>query len=364
MATTDTRNAPDTRFDTCPQVSRPRLGRAACRMRADLSAGPETSATLGMSIPMIRSLVTAILGCVLNFGMSPSLHAQTRPSDASLLKEQEQAADRLTQHTYPLRYKFRPGEVLRYEVVHQVQVKTTIDEQTQVNRSRSKSIKCWRITGADAQSVSFEHLIESVDMWSESQGKDPVQYNSQTDSKVPVEYEGVADVLGKPLVHVQMDLAGRVLKREDQAVKVDLGAGDITVPLPPQPVAIGSEWSAPSSVRVRLSDGQFKTMQTRQLYRLQKVASGIATISVQTQVLTPVPDARVESQIVQKLTNGELKFDIDAGRVVGRQLDWDESVVGFSGAASNMVYLARLTENLVINPKVAGNPSKPNPIRP
>jgi hypothetical protein len=44
---------------------------------------------------------------------------------------------------------------------------------------------------------------------------------------------------------------------------------------------------------------------------------------------------------------------MDAGRVMSRQMDWDERVVGFSGPASNMSYLARLNEQLVAEPRVA-----------
>ena len=32
---------------------------------------------------------------------------------------------------------------------------------------------------------------------------------------------------------------------------------------------------------------------------------------------------------------------------MSKQLDWDETVIGFNGAASNMKYLARFTEKLL-----------------
>ena len=41
-----------------------------------------------------------------------------------------------------------------------------------------------------------------------------------------------------------------------------------------------------------------------------------------------------------------IRFDIDAGRVMSRQLDWDEDVVGFQGPSSNLEYQSRLTETL------------------
>ena len=54
----------------------------------------------------------------------------------------------------------------------------------------------------------------------------------------------------------------------------------------------------------------------------------------------------MKAQLVQQLTEGTIKFDIDAGRILAKQIDWDETVVGFNGSDSMMKYLARFTEEL------------------
>src|SRR5690606_36662894 len=109
-------------------------------------------------------------------------------------------------------------------------------------------------------------------------------------------------------------------------------------------------------VKVRLDDQRIKAIQTRELYRLEKVETGIATISIKTQILTPVDDPRVKSQIVQRISQGEIRFDVDAGRLVSKQLYWNEQVLGFSGAESNMKYLAQFTEQLAETPYTASRP--------
>ena len=50
---------------------------------------------------------------------------------------------------------------------------------------------------------------------------------------------------------------------------------------------------------------------------------------------------------MQQLSNGVIRFDIDNGRMLSKQLDWDETVVGFQGANSMMEYRAKLTETLI-----------------
>jgi hypothetical protein len=88
-----------------------------------------------------------------------------------------------------------------------------------------------------------------------------------------------------------------------------------------------------------------------------KVETGIATISVRTEILTPVTDPRVQSQLVQRMQHGEIKFDIDAGRIHSKQMDLDETVIGFSGQNSMMKYLARLTEEPGEAPATAKKPT-------
>jgi len=80
------------------------------------------------------------------------------------------------------------------------------------------------------------------------------------------------------------------------------------------------------------------------VYQLKKVQTGVATIAARTEVLTPVDDPAVQSQLVQRVKRGEVRFDVDAGRVLHQQMDIDETVLGFSGADSMMKYLSRLTE--------------------
>ena len=78
--------------------------------------------------------------------------------------------------------------------------------------------------------------------------------------------------------------------------------------------------------------------------------TGVATIRVATEILTPVTDPAIESQLVQREATGWVRFDIDAGRVLGQQLDIDKHVVGFRGDASSIHYVNRFSEHLVSEP--------------
>jgi hypothetical protein len=247
-----------------------------------------------------------------------------------------------------LRYKFQLGEVIGWKVTHLSSVDTTIQGNTQTSKSRSVSTKLWRVTNVDEQgNITFTHSVDNVEMWQQLSDRPEVTYNSKTDKKPPPEYEQVSKTLGVVLATVRVSPTGEVLKREGDAPIINLGLGDIIMLLPPKAVAIGSRWHEPSELSATGSDGQVKRIKIRKMYTLEKVQTGVATISIRTEVLTPIDNARIQSQIVQQLTNGTIKFDLDAGRLISKQMDWDESVVGFNGAESQLKYLARINEELL-----------------
>jgi hypothetical protein len=111
-------------------------------------------------------------------------------------------------------------------------------------------------------------------------------------------------------------------------------------------VEIGAEWTIPQEVVVEVPNGPRKAIRTRLRYRLDEVADGFATIRVDTTVLTPVDDPRLEARLLERIWDGEIVFDIAAGRVVSRRTGIDRRVVGFGGPQSSIRYRASLEERL------------------
>jgi hypothetical protein len=85
-------------------------------------------------------------------------------------------------------------------------------------------------------------------------------------------------------------------------------------------------------------------VRTRLRYRLERLEDGIATIAVDTTVLTPVDDPRLEARLLERIWDGTVRFDVEAGRIVGRRTAIDRRVVGFGGPQSSVRYKASLEE--------------------
>jgi len=271
----------------------------------------------------------------------------SKPGGANLTAELAKATDKLAP-VYALAYKFAPGEQFRTKVVHMATVETKIKGVAQKTDSRTLSTRLWRIKQVTSQGeIVFENVIERVEMWNSVEGRKELKYDSAVDKEPQPEFQQVAASIGKVLATVTINRHGRILSRQDAQRQFNPGIGELTIPFPETPVKAGASWSIPDEVRVKLEDGTIKKVQIQQKYRLEKVESGVATIVLETQVLTPVNEPQVQVELVQRLQRGTIKFDVDAGRLIHKQLDMDQSVFGFSGADSHMQYLARFTEEPV-----------------
>jgi len=251
----------------------------------------------------------------------------------------------LTGSAVELKYDFVAGEEILSKVVHLVSMDTKIEGTAEAVETRSVSMRRWKVAAVDKQgNVTFEHYIDKARMWQKVSGRPEVRFDSDSNEEPPELYKKVAATIGTSLATITLSPQGIVLGRESAQPNFNPGIGELAIPLPDRPVQVGQKWYVADELRISDAEGRYKRIQTRQLYTFQKIQSGVATIQVRTQVLTPVKDPKIRSKLIQRLQHGTIKFDVDAGRVRSRQMDLNERVIGFNGAASIMHYVARFTE--------------------
>ena len=261
---------------------------------------------------------------------------------------------------YTLRYSFQPGEVLRWDVVHRGRVRTTYGGATKATETVSKSVKVWRVKEVhDDRSATFEQSVEDVDMWQKLTGRDEIRYNSRTDKKPPLGFEDAAKRVGVPLARITLDPRGKTLRRENLVPSPTTdNEGELTIPLPEEPVAVGETWSEQHELSLPLEQGGVKKILIQQSFTLVGVKTGVATIEIANRILTPVNNPALEAKLIERESRGTVRFDVDAGRILSQQMDVDKRVVGFRGPESCLQYLTRSTETLLPEaPAVAQRPA-------
>lgn len=255
-------------------------------------------------------------------------------------------ADAGEKHT--LQYKFEMGEVLRYSVKHMTNIRTTIEGSSQEAESKSASIKAWKVTDVlPGDVMEFVHVVEEVRMSNRVPNRAVTVYDSRSDETPPPGFEQAARAVGVPLSLIRIKPSGEIVHREEKhpqpASSEDM---PITMRLPDEPIAVGEQWDFTYDVEADRKSGGKLQVRTRRVCTLKSVEGEIATIGVDYQILTPV-SAFIESQLIERITKGTVRFDMKRGRLVSQRFDADKRVLGFHGDASSMHFVSRLEERLL-----------------
>lgn len=284
------------------------------------------------------------------------------PSASAEDKEKPQAKKKPTaEKKYLLRYKFHPGETVRWEVEHRAEINTTVQGSTQTAETLSRSVKAWKVLSVDKDGqVEFEHAVEKVDMRQKLSGRQEVHYNSETDSSPPGGYEHIAAAVNVPLSRLKLDARGQIVSREVLYKEQRVNEGQVTLPLPEQAIAIGEKWSYEYEKKVPLPENAgLKSVKLLRQYRLEKVEENIATIRITTAILTPGISPTIEAQLIEEISDGSVTIDVEAGRIRTLQTDLDRTVIGFQGDSSRMQYVTRFQEKLLTGEEqVASRPKR------
>jgi len=256
------------------------------------------------------------------------------PSVAQSTKKQPSATDRISRVTkkmagkqlYELKYKLTKGEQIRFTTEQSVATKFAMAGEKEESSSRSKSTKTWKIVNVDQLGqITFSLTLDSINMWQKTGEGSPIAYDSSKDKEIPDEYATVADTVGKTMAIFTVTPSGKVINRQSNIRESNFGVGKVTIPLPEQPVPVGYTWNVPTVLRANDDNDKSIQLKARVHYELAKVTGRTAYIRFKTQVLTPVTSEKVKSTIMQKMTKGEIAFEV-------RRQDVREACHQFSNA--------------------------------
>lgn len=264
-------------------------------------------------------------------------------------------ANRLNQkQLYEIKYKLKPGDQIDWVVEHVVSTKVQMAGSTEESSSRSETKKRWVVRNIDSLgNITFVHSITGIKMWQKIGEDEPVAYDSARDEDVPEEYEGVANKVGKTLAVFSIKPDGEIVDRQSDLQESSFGTGEVTIPLPKKPVAVGYRWNVPSILNATDETGTARKLKARLLYELSKVEGQNAFIKFRTEVLTPIKSEKIKSTIMQQMTDGFIVFDMKLGRPTLKRVEWDEKAQGFEGADSLLTYVGRMSEKIIVADKVS-----------
>ena len=281
------------------------------------------------------------LACLLIHAISSPVVSQQKDKDDPLLQIQQATNNLNRGQTYKLEYKFKPGQIMRYQSEHVLTKTTSMASFTDKLSSRSQNVKVYRVNDVDSLGqITFVHITEKTKTETRLNDKDPVIFDSESKEEPPADYRRAV------LYTYRVKSTGEIIERKSHFPDWDLRTGKAIVPFPKDAIPVGFSWYVHDVVTAKRASMRVQKINLRLRYRLESVTDGIAKISLKTEILTPMTP-KLRSQILQELIEGERYFDIPNGRFVKSEIRWNHKVQGYEGKDSLTEYLGRYSESLV-----------------
>jgi len=295
-----------------------------------------------------RFLLTVILSCM-TCGISLAQNPDKKHSSISdqIRKFTQRKVD---QQKYVLTYKFKKGDVIRWQHDHQTFVETRFGTATDKTSTRARPDFKWTVKNIDSRgTIRFDIEMEKIKVLEQQGEADPVHYDSDKHTKAPDSCVAYQERLGRPSSTYSISANGQVIESKSHYYQVKVGGvgNNPVIAFPDKPIGIGHKWDVPDGIRVKDEFGAMQQVKLRKRYVLEKVVDGKAHITFTTTLLNPQVDETVRSQIVTRMTRGFVVFDIAKGVIANRETRWDERVIGYQGPESYMHYTAFRKESLV-----------------
>jgi len=243
-----------------------------------------------------------------------------------------------------LRYRFKKGEELRWNVQHTLKMRNIIGGMEENIETRSRAAKIWKALDVDASgTATFEYRVEDIDVQQAQTGKDDVVYNSRRDSRIPPEFINLEKKIDVALAHIRITPQGKTTKKPLREYDGSISENRIVIPLPDEPVEVGTRWTEPEQIDLPQPNQTVKKIRLQHSFTLERISSGLATIGFGTVIFTPLT-AKEESQILEHFTQGTKILDLQAGHFIRHEATTDRMVVGIQEASDSIRYHSRLTE--------------------
>ncbi len=284
---------------------------------------------------------------------------------------------------WTLRYRFEPGQQLRYQSEQKMTLEAHVGENRRVDVSQVRQVRLFTVktvesSGAGTLAMQFEKV------WMQRQVDDEaaVEFDSTMKaSEIPEVYRGVAHSLrgnaptfrltstGKAVQETQMkgnesQVRPAVVEspvesdglgqKEIQPVSATTAEstkskdpGSFLMLLPENPVRPGDSWKEEFPLTVRGSQELNLQVVVLRTYRLESVTGDIATVTFRSSVRTPIRSSAVRSQLIQATPSGQFQLDMKRGLMISREYRYSETVIGALGAESLLTSIGNQKETLL-----------------
>ena len=302
-----------------------------------------------------------ILGLSFVFTLNLNLNAEEPVAEkADTSTEEVQTNENVPGDKYQLEYKFSPNQIIKYHILNTTSIDTSKGEFNDVNSNESETVMHYRVVSVDSEKITtLEPVLDQVKMTANFYNAEPISYDSNDSEEAPPQFAGVDESIGKPLSRFKYNQYGKLLEILDLR---NAGEGDpevtnetnssvellanqsFLVIFPDHPVAIGEKWNEKYETFLMVSESLNEKVEFLRKYELESVENNVATIKLNTILVSQIQDPKQRLQLIQKAPTGKLTFDMEQGILTYRELDVEQTEFGIFGQGSKIKVTSKKTE--------------------
>jgi hypothetical protein len=244
------------------------------------------------------------------------------------------------------RHRWQPGQVLVYKTAHATQVLDTVDGAKVETKSLVNVTKRWQVVDVDANGVATLQLSLAALRIEQTTPKGEVLLFDSTnlEKSDPGMAKQLSPFVGPPVAVLHLDATGKLIDvKESKFSPATRFEEDLpfAVVLPPVLPQANQTWDRAYKIT------QVGTFDAVQHYTCKSVTASALTIGVTTELKAPPEAVADRIPLLPMQPEGEIVFDLQAGRMHSAVLTIDKELKGHMGEGSSYRLQSNYTEQYV-----------------
>ena len=245
----------------------------------------------------------------------------------------------------PARMTWQAGQVYSYKVEHTTQATDSVGDSKSETKSVLRVVRDWKCSAVDAEGVAtLEMSLSSMYQERTTPGGETLVFDSANpDKSTPALKEVMKKFLNTPLAVVRVDAAGKVVEVKSSTTHASSYENELPfiVQFPAAGLEAGKGWERAFKITLAPPLGTGEKYDAVQTFACKSIKDGQATIGLATALKTAPKAAADAIPLWQMMPEGELVFDLKAGRLHSAKLGISKELKGEGSAC-------KFTSSLVI----------------
>jgi len=236
------------------------------------------------------------------------------------------------------------GKTIYYRVEQTTKVTEVVGGKKTETGSKLNLVKRWEVQDVDAKGATVRLSITAMRHEQHRPNGEILRFDSTNpDKSTPEMREQMGKYIGQTLAILRVDGQGKVLEVIKGSANQYESDPPFVLRLPAEPLLVGTAWERTYHITLDPPLGTGEKIASRQKYQVTALANGLATIRMNTDLKMPTPVSE-RMPLLQKLPEGEIIFNIPAGRVQSVDLHIDKELQNHQGEGSSYRFVSSYKE--------------------